>query len=199
MEGQLSLFDEAEQEAHPAGEITAGEPVSVKGHTRRAKRTSSEIFNGVPCRDIVIALSEDQRYCADCGSEMEVIGKEFVRREFRFTPAKGEVINYYRETAKCPRCSTEPAMERNIRFVKANVPEALIPHSYASASAAAWVMYQKYANAMPLYRQEQDWKQMGVTLSRTTLANWIIYCSENYFSPLYDPISSSCEKITKEL
>ena len=122
----------------------------------------------------------------DCGAELEVIGKEFVRREFRFTPAKGEVINYYRETAKCPRCSTEPAMERNIRFVKANVPEALIPHSYASASAAAWVMYQKYANAMPLYRQEQDWKQMGVTLSRTTLANWIIYCSENYFSPLYD-------------
>ena len=117
---------------------------------------------------------------------MEVIGKEFVRREFRFTPAKGEVINYYRETAKCHRCSTETAMERNIRFVKANVPEALIPHSYASASAAAWVMYQKYANAMPLYRQEQDWKQMGVTLSRATLANWIIYCSENYFSPLYD-------------
>lgn len=185
MEGQLSLFDEAGQEAHPANEITADEPVSVKEHTRRTKRTSSEIFNGVPCRDIVIPLSEDQRYCADCGSEMEVIGKEFVRREFRFTPAKGEVINYYRETAKCPRCSTEPAMERNIRFVKANVPEALIPHSYASASAAAWVMYQKYANAMPLYRQEQDWKQMGVTLSRATLANWIIYCSENYFSPLY--------------
>ena len=27
MEGQLSLFDEAEQEAHPAGEITDDEPV----------------------------------------------------------------------------------------------------------------------------------------------------------------------------
>ena len=73
-----------------------------------------------------------------------------------------------------------------MKFVKADVPEALIPHSYTSASAAAWVMYQKYANSMPLYRQEQDWKQMGVTLSRATLANWIIYCAGNYFSPLYD-------------
>lgn len=27
---------------------------------------------------------------------------------------------------------------------------------------------------------------MGVTLSRATLANWIIYCSGNYFGPLYD-------------
>lgn len=45
-------------------------------------------------------------------------------------------------------------MEENIKFVKAAVPEALIPNSYASGSAVAWVMYQKFANAMPLYRQE---------------------------------------------
>ncbi len=186
VEGQLSLFNEAEQEAQPLDEAQASETVIVKEHTRQAKRTSNEIFKGVPSRDEVLPLSEGQRYCSDCGTEMKVIGKEFVRREFRFTPAKGEVVNIYRETAKCPKCSTASAMERNIQFVKADVPEALIPHSYASASAVAWVMYQKYANSMPLYRQEQDWKQMGVILSRATLANWIIYCSGNYFRPLYD-------------
>ena len=116
---------------------------------------------------------------------MEAIGKEFVRREFRFTPARGEVVSIYRETAKCPVCSMAPAMAGAAGFVKAHVPEALIPHSYASASAVAWTMYQKYANSMPLYRQEQDWKQMGVILSRATLANWILYCAGNYFSPLY--------------
>ena len=47
-------------------------------------------------------------------------------------------------------------------------------------------MYQKYANGLPLYRQEKDWKQYGVQISRTTLANWIIYCSKNYFQPMYD-------------
>lgn len=36
------------------------------------------------------------------------------------------------------------------------------------------------------FRQEKDWKQYGVQISRTTLANWIIYCSKNYFQPMYD-------------
>ncbi len=142
--GQLNLFDEAEQEAQLPEEEAATETV-IKEHTHSARRTNKETFKGVPSRDEVIPLSDDQRRCADCGSEMEVIGKEFVRQEFRFTPAKGEVINIYRETAKCPKCSTLSAMARNVQFVKANVPEALVPHSYASASAAAWVMYQKYA------------------------------------------------------
>ena len=46
--------------------------------------------------DRVIRISNDadpflleQKYCADCGSEMTIIGREFVRRKFRFTPAKG--------------------------------------------------------------------------------------------------------------
>ena len=184
--GQLQLFDEVEQEAQPLDETAEAEELTVKEHTRQAKRRSEELFKGVPSRDVVIPLFEDQMHCTDCGSEMEVIGKEFVRREFRFIPAKGELINYYRETAKCPKCSTASAMARNIQFVKANVPEALIPHSYASASVVAWVMYQKFVNAMPLYRQEQDWKQLGVILSRATLANWIIYCAKDYFSPLYE-------------
>ncbi len=183
VEGQLSLFNEAEQEASPAGE--QAQEAIVKGHARRAKSTHADIFKGVPARDEVISLSEEQRYCAECGAGMEAIGKEFVRREFRFTLARGEVVSIYRETAKCPACSMAPAMAGAVGFAKAHVQEALIPHSYASASAVAWTMYQKYANSMPLYRQEQDWKQMGVILSRATLANWILYCAGNYLSPLY--------------
>lgn len=41
-------------------------------------------------------------------------------------------------------------------------------------------------NSIPLYRQEKDWKQYGAQISRTTLANGIIYCSQNYFQPVYD-------------
>lgn len=46
-------------------------------------------------------------------------------------------------------------------------------------------MYQKYADSMPLYRREQDWKQLGVMLNRATLANWIIYCATQYIEPFY--------------
>lgn len=117
---------------------------------------AQELFKGVPSRDELISLPEDQRNCDACGARLETIGKEFIRHEFRYTPAKGEVVNIYRETYKCPMYSTANTMAENIKFVKAHVPEALIPNSYTSESAVAWVMYQKFANAMPLYRQEQD-------------------------------------------
>lgn len=61
-------------------------------------------------------------------------------------------------------------MAKAIQFVKSHAPEALIPHSYAGASVAAWVMYQKYGNSMPLYRQEQDWNRMGVQPWQTGLS-----------------------------
>ena len=186
LEGQYNLFDEAEQEAMPTDETEIAESVPVKEHTRKAKSRQADVFKGVPSRDEIIPLSEDQKFCADCGAEMKVIGREFIRKEFRFTPAKGEVVNIYVETAKCPVCSESPAMEKAVQFVKSHAPEALIPHSYATASVVAWVMYQKYANSMPLYRQEQDWKQLGVLLNRATLANWIIHCAAQYFKPLYD-------------
>lgn len=156
LDGQYSLFDEAEQEAIPSDESEIAEEIPVKEHTRKAKSKQSEIFKGVPTRDEIIPLSEEQKHCSECGADMEVIGKQFLWRKFRFTPAKGEVVNIYVETAKCPVCSKAYAMKNAVQFVKANAPEALIPHSYASASVIAWVMYQKYANSMPLYRQEQD-------------------------------------------
>ena len=37
-------------------------------------------------------------------------------------------------------------------------------------------------NAVPLNRQEKDWERLGYSLSRTTMANWVIRCSEDYFS-----------------
>ncbi len=38
-------------------------------------------------------------------------------------------------------------------------------------------------NSLPLYQQEKDWEQLGITLSRVTMANWIIRCAQNYLVP----------------
>lgn len=53
-------------------------------------------------------------------------------------------------------------------------------------STVAWVIYQKYINGLPLYRQEKDWLQYGFALSRTTMANWVIACAGTYLRVLYD-------------
>lgn len=99
---------------------------------------------------------------------------------------KRDFVNIYVETAKCPVCNEALAMVRAVQFVKSHAPEVLIPQSYATASVVVWVMYHKYVNSMPLYHKEQDWKQLGVLLNRATLANWIIYCTTQYFEPFYN-------------
>ena len=117
---------------------------------------------------------------------MVLIGEEYVRRELEFIPATCKVIEYYSQSYGCPSCKEGLGDTEKPVIVKSQVPPALLGKGPASASAAAWTMYQKYANGLPLYRQEKDWKQYGVQISRTTLANWIIYCSKNYFQPMYD-------------
>lgn len=47
-------------------------------------------------------------------------------------------------------------------------------------------MYQKYVQAVPLYRQETQWKDAGIAFSRTTMANWVIRCSQDWLSLVYD-------------
>lgn len=186
IDGQLNLFDEAEQEADSKWNPELPDDTTVPAHKRKARRTHEELFKNVPSCDEIIFLSEEERNCPSCGTKMECMGKEFVRHEFRFTPAKGKVVNIYRETYKCPECAVSEENTDELTFAKAPVTEALIPGSYASESVVAWVMNQKYQNGMPLKRQEQDWSQLGVALNRATIANWIIYCAEHYLSPVYD-------------
>ena len=77
-------------------------------------------------------------------------------------------------------------------FLHGLVPAPVLPHSLASASTVSWVIYQKYVNAMPLYRQEKDWERLGYSLSRTTMANRVIRCSEDY------SIESELDRLTTE-
>jgi hypothetical protein len=49
----------------------------------------------------------------------------------------------------------------------------------------AFIMERKYVLAVPLYRQEQQFKHYGIELSRQTLANWMIRGATDWLSLLY--------------
>lgn len=100
------------------------------------KDTISQLNMTIKSQNEIIPHSDEQKHCSDCGVELEGISKQFVRREFRFTPAKGEVVNIYVETAKCPVYSEALVMAESIQLVKAHAPEVLMPHSYVTASVA---------------------------------------------------------------
>lgn len=181
--GQLNLFDEAEMEQDPSA---LEDETIVQEHTRKKKSTHADMFKGLKVNRIVIPLEEEDQVCPVCGTQMELIGNEYVRRELVFVPAKCEINEYYSQNYGCPFCKEGKGDTEKAVIVKSNVPPALVGKGPASSSSVAWTMYQKYANSIPLYRQEKDWKQYGAEISRTTLANWIIYCAQHYFQPVFD-------------
>ena len=183
--GQLNLFNEAEQEQDPAF-VEEEETTTVKSHTRKKKATHADTFKGIKVNKIVIQLAEEDKVCPVCGTQMERIGEEYIRRDLIFIPARCEINEYYSENYGCPNCKQGLGDTEKPVIVKSQAPAALIDRSFASSSTVAWTVYQKFANAIPLYRQEKDWMQYGAAISRTTLASWIIYCSEHFFQPLYD-------------
>lgn len=183
--GQQNLFDEAEVEQDPSQEEIQEETI-IHEHTRKKKGTHQDFFKGMEIEKVVIPLPKEEQICPVCGTQMVFIGEEYVRRELQFIPARCKVIEYYSQNYGCPSCKQGSGDTESAVIVKSQAPKALVGKGPASASTVAWTMYQKYANGLPLYRQEKDWKQYGAKITRTTLANWVIYCSKNYFQPMYD-------------
>jgi transposase len=66
------------------------------------------------------------------------------------------------------------------------MPKPVYPGSLASPSILAHVMSQKYVDSQPLYRQEQQFARLGLTISRQTLANWMIYGANQWLTLLTD-------------
>ena len=179
IEGQLSLFNEAETEADP----NEKEPlIERKGcfYNRNKKTSREELLKELPVEEVPCKLHPDDMFCDQCGAALKEIGYTKVRDELEYIPAKVKVIRYMRQSCECPNCK-----HKGKPFIKnAYAPHSVLNHSLASPSSVARVMYQKYVNSIPLYRQEKDWEQIGIGLSRATMANWIIRSSEDYLMPV---------------
>ena len=184
-EFQRRLFgtssEKTKQDEKPEETVTT----TVKSHkrtTRKAKATREDQYGNLPIRKEVIPLPEEDKHCPYCNSLMEYVTETFVREELRITPAKVERIHYYQEKWQCPECKKDG----DGTFAESKTPTALIPHSPASPSIVSYVAMEKIGLAMPYYRQEFLMQQLGFTLPRETMANWIIYVAEHYFYPIYD-------------
>lgn len=70
------------------------------------------------------------------------------------------------------------------KVIKAKLSNKLLPKSSASPSLLAKIIYDKYEKALPLYRQETEYRSVGFDLSRQTMANWIIKADELYISDM---------------
>ena len=162
---QLSLTYN-ELEAYAFGTKAAIEKqITVKAHER--KRQSGNVLDvvpeGTPTEVVEHRLPEDERICSACDSKLVEIGKE-VRRSLMMKPAKFWVREDVYYAYACKNCEQETG-EANI--VKAAKEPALLPGSFASAEAVAYLATQKFP-------ETNRFRESSFKRRRPDLNRWIL-------------------------
>jgi len=101
--------------------------------------------------------------CGQCGRDLVKISED-VTEQLDVEPARFFVHRHIRPQYACKTCETITAEP---------VPPAVIDGGMAAPGLLAWVMTNKYLNHLPLCRLEQIAAREQVTLSRSTLAEWV--------------------------
>ena len=114
--------------------------------------------------------------CA-CGCALKRIGED-VSEKLDYTPGVFTVERHIRGKWTCAKCET---------LVQAPVPAQVIDKGIPTAGLLAQVLVAKYADHMPLYRQESIFARAGMALSRSTLAEWVGACGVQ-LQPLVDAL-----------
>lgn len=75
-------------------------------------------------------------------------------------------------------------MSMNARRGKA--PQGVIQRSIAGPTVLAKLIYDKFIQYLPLYRQVKEWERRGLSTNDKNLSNWVIRVAEDWLKPLYD-------------
>jgi transposase len=129
---------------------------------RRRRINRGALPPHLPREEIVIDVAD--KTCACCGGLKHRIGEDTSER-LDIIPAQFKVIVTRRPKYACQACAGE--------VVQAPAPERLIESGIPTEALVAHVLVAKYADHTPLYRQAQIYARQGVTLDRSTLADWV--------------------------
>jgi transposase len=170
---QMGLFNEAEVaadedagEEHDAQAENDEPSIEVPAHTRRKRGGRRPLPAFLPREEIVHDVPEEERICCnDPEHQLARIGEEKLE-QLVFIPATAKVLVHVRPKYACPSCKDGVKV--------APPPPQPIPKSFATPSLLAQIVTSKYADGLPLYRQEKIFSRIGVDLSRATMASWVI-------------------------
>lgn len=166
---QSELFNEAEFDSvlEPEVEDTGAATVEVPAHTRK-RGGRKALPEDLPRIEVVYDLSDDEKVC-DKGHTLKQISEK-ASEQLDIIPMKVQVIRHTRKQYACPCC------EGVLKL--ASKPKQPIEKSQASSGLLAYIAVSKYADSLPLYRQNAILSRSGIDINRSTLANWMIKCGE---------------------
>lgn len=115
----------------------------------------------------------------ECGCALTHIGED-ISEKLDYEPGAFSVERHIRSKWACKQCET---------VVQAPVAPHIIDKGIPTTNLLAQVLISKYADHLPLYRQEQIYARAGVELSRSTLADWVGRCGVE-LTPLVERLRS---------
>ena len=121
-------------------------------------------------------LQPEECVCATCGKELKRIGEE---KSFQidYEPASLFVREVVRAKYACRPC------QGNV--VIAQTPPQPIEKGMAGPGLLSHVITSKYADHIPLHRQEGIFSREGLDMNRSTLSDWVGRCAD-LLKPIYD-------------
>ena len=138
-------------------------PPNKNGHGRKPLPKSLERRRKV--HDVPL----EQLPCPDCGAVRTKIGEE-IREQLEYIPASLVVIDNVRPKYACKACQANVVIAERL-------PEP-IEKGLPGPGLLAHVIVSKYADHLPLYRQEGIFRRHGVELSRQTMCDWMAISAE---------------------
>jgi transposase len=161
---QQSLLDDLVEEDIAAIETEIeklGEPLTKD--RQRSKPRRQALPPQLPRTEI---HHDPESTICGCGCQLTRIGED-VSEKLDYEPGTFSVERHIRSKWACKACET---------IVQAPVAPHIIDKGIPTTNLLARVLISKYADHLPLYRQEQIYARAGVELSRSTLADWVGRC-----------------------
>ena len=174
---QVNLFDEAELEQaiddldQQLPDEDDEPPVDASKAKKKKRKKRQGLSPDLPRVRVDLPLTDDEK----AGATNTFFTK--IKEELDIIPAQARVIEYWQEKA----VFGDEIGENTI--ISAQRPVHPLGKSIASIGLLAYIIVAKYADALPLYRLETILKRYGGSISRTTMANWIIRL-DDVFKPL---------------
>ncbi len=176
---QGTLFDEPEQEVPlPEPETNGQTKNGQKANGRQKKKGKpkrkalDDLLKKLPRETITIEPDGDTSGMTCIGAEKTLVLER--------VPAHRKVIEYVRPKYVDPG-------DEDKGVIIGELPPRMVNKGMAGPGLLADVVVGKYADHLPLYRQQQRFRREGVEIAKSTLGGWISQ-SASHLTPLYDAL-----------
>lgn len=183
-DGQGSLFEDdpsfsdSEQTEEQSTETIS---YTVVRNVSKKKRNDS-FSDDIEIEEVHHHPSNTQCNC--CLHQMTEVGTTLIREEAKFIPATMKRVQHIEHAYECKACKKDTTQKAQIKRGKA--PQVAIQRSIAGPTVLAKLIYDKFIQYLPLYRQVKEWERYGLLTNDKNLSNWVIRVAEDWLQPIYD-------------